>query len=56
MLGETSVLQGEKTQRVLELTADVIAANSANYTAWQYRWQVLQELGADLTQEYEFTR
>lgn len=51
-----SLLQGDKSARVLELTADVIAANSAHYTAWQYRWQVLQELGTDLTTEYDFTQ
>eukprot|EP00878_Enallax_costatus_P012747 GHUV01013311.1.p1 GENE.GHUV01013311.1~~GHUV01013311.1.p1 ORF type:complete len:222 (+),score=64.47 GHUV01013311.1:601-1266(+) len=48
--------KGEKSERVLALTADVITANSAHYTAWQYRWQVLQELETDLTQEYAFTK
>lgn len=28
---------GELSERVLELTADLIALNSADYTAWQYR-------------------
>lgn len=27
----------------------------ADYTAWEWRWQCLQALGADLTQEYTFT-
>ena len=47
--------QGEKSERVLGLTSDVIDANSADYTAWQYRWEVLTALQADLTREYEFT-
>jgi hypothetical protein len=49
-------MQGEKSDRVLQLTADVIAANQAHYSAWQYRWEVLQELGVDLTAEYQFTQ
>eukprot|EP00882_Tetradesmus_deserticola_P016427 GHRQ01017545.1.p2 GENE.GHRQ01017545.1~~GHRQ01017545.1.p2 ORF type:complete len:102 (+),score=42.15 GHRQ01017545.1:83-388(+) len=47
--------KGEKSERVLQLTADVIAANQAHYSAWQYRWEVLQELATDLTAEYQFT-
>ncbi|KAF6250982.1 hypothetical protein COO60DRAFT_704582 [Scenedesmus sp. NREL 46B-D3] len=50
------VAKGEKGERVLQLTADVIAANQAHYSAWQYRWEVLQELATDLTAEYEFTQ
>jgi len=50
------VLQGEHSERVLQLTADLIASNSADYTAWQYRWETLMKLQADLTQEYQFTQ
>jgi protein farnesyltransferase/geranylgeranyltransferase type-1 subunit alpha len=28
---------GEKSPRVLELTADALNMNAANYTVWQYR-------------------
>jgi hypothetical protein len=34
----------------------MIAFNSADYTAWQYRWEVLVALQADLEQEHAFTR
>mmetsp|Transcript_24497 Transcript_24497/g.56442 ORF Transcript_24497/g.56442 Transcript_24497/m.56442 type:complete len:335 (+) Transcript_24497:63-1067(+) len=46
---------GEFSQRVMELTADVIEHNSANYTAWYYRRRCLKELGLDLAAELEFT-
>ncbi|CAK0822005.1 unnamed protein product [Prorocentrum cordatum] len=45
----------EYSHRALELTADVIEHNSANYTAWYYRRKCLKALGADLDQEMEFT-
>mmetsp|Transcript_7424 Transcript_7424/g.13234 ORF Transcript_7424/g.13234 Transcript_7424/m.13234 type:complete len:334 (-) Transcript_7424:25-1026(-) len=47
--------RGEFSQRVMELTADVIEHNSANYTAWYYRRRCLKELGLDLAAELEFT-
>lgn len=47
---------GEKSPRVLQLTADMIRFNSADYTAWKYRWDTLVALGTDLQLEYEFTR
>lgn len=40
---------------MLQLTADLINANSADYTAWQYRWDTLLALKADLHQECVFT-
>lgn len=49
------LLQGEKSERVLQLTADVIDTNSADYTAWQHRWDTLVALQADLQQECAFT-
>uniref|UniRef100_A0A7S0R5Z1 Protein farnesyltransferase/geranylgeranyltransferase type-1 subunit alpha n=1 Tax=Chlamydomonas leiostraca TaxID=1034604 RepID=A0A7S0R5Z1_9CHLO len=47
--------KGEKSERALALTADMIHRNQADYTAWEYRWQCLNELGKDMSCEYEFT-
>lgn len=49
------LLQGEKSERVLQLTADMINRNSADYTAWQHRWDTLTALQTDLQQECVFT-
>lgn len=48
-------VQGEKSERVLELTADMISSNSADYTAWKYRWDTLTALKSDLQRECTFT-
>mmetsp|Transcript_85653 Transcript_85653/g.277429 ORF Transcript_85653/g.277429 Transcript_85653/m.277429 type:complete len:339 (-) Transcript_85653:179-1195(-) len=47
--------RNEFSERALQLTADVIDHNSANYTAWYYRRRCLKELGADLVAEHIFT-
>lgn len=47
--------KGEKSERVLQLTADMINRNSADYTAWQHRWDTLSALKADMQQECVFT-
>lgn len=49
------VLQGEKSERMLQLTADMINSNSADYTAWQHRWDTLTALKLDLQKECVFT-
>jgi len=45
---------GEKSQRALDLTADVVRLNSANYVGWWYRRQCLFALGADLELELDW--
>jgi len=45
----------EYSDRALDLTADVIEHNSANYTAWYYRRRCLSELKSDLQEELELT-
>lgn len=44
----------EKSERALHLTADCIWLNAANYTVWQYRREILKELGVDLKDELKF--
>lgn len=46
----------EKSERALKLTSKVIKLNSANYTAWQYRRDIIFTLDLDLFQELEFCR
>eukprot|EP01137_Pigoraptor_chileana_P009429 Opistho-2@57691 len=44
----------ERTLRALELTADVIRGNAANYTAWHYRRLLLEALNSDLREELAY--
>lgn len=48
------LVKEEYSERALELTREVIKANSANYTAWQYRRKCLSALKSDLGLEMEF--
>jgi protein farnesyltransferase/geranylgeranyltransferase type-1 subunit alpha len=47
--------KGELSERALDLTADVIKHNSANYTAWYYRRRCITEIHKNLKDELEFT-
>jgi len=50
-----AILQkNEKSDRALELTAEVISLNPANYTVWYYRRLLLKEMKKDLKQELEY--
>ncbi|XP_014206850.1 protein farnesyltransferase/geranylgeranyltransferase type-1 subunit alpha [Copidosoma floridanum] len=44
----------EKSERALDLTAECIMLNAANYTVWQYRRDILKALGVDLKDELKF--
>jgi|TARA_B110000977_G_scaffold107135_1_gene139522 protein farnesyltransferase/geranylgeranyltransferase type-1 subunit alpha len=37
-------VSGEVSRRVLDLTADAIAMNGANYTVWHRRWEVVEAM------------
>ncbi|EKM57639.1 uncharacterized protein PHACADRAFT_251373 [Phanerochaete carnosa HHB-10118-sp] len=45
------VKTGETSERVLELTEDIIRMNPAHYSAWQYRYRTLLALNAPLDAE-----
>lgn len=45
---------GEKSERALSLTEQVISHNSGNYTAWHYRRLCLYALNKNLAQELKF--
>lgn len=49
------IAKQEFSQRALDLTSQLIEFNSADYTAWKYRWQCLQALDVDPEWEYKFT-
>ncbi|XP_045450044.1 protein farnesyltransferase/geranylgeranyltransferase type-1 subunit alpha-like [Melitaea cinxia] len=44
----------EVSERALQLTKDAVEFNPANYTVWQYRRDLLQALGTDLTSELAY--
>lgn len=48
------IQKNEISERALQLTADAIALNSANYTIWFYRRQCLFGLKKDLDKELEY--
>mmetsp|Transcript_957 Transcript_957/g.1058 ORF Transcript_957/g.1058 Transcript_957/m.1058 type:complete len:306 (+) Transcript_957:129-1046(+) len=45
---------GELSERVLELTEEILDQNAANYTVWQYRRECLRHLHSDLDEELYF--
>ncbi|KAJ3010761.1 UNVERIFIED_CONTAM: CAAX geranylgeranyltransferase alpha subunit [Siphonaria sp. JEL0065] len=45
----------EKSQRVLDLTSEIIDLNPAHYTVWKVRQESLVALGSDLRKELEYT-
>ncbi|KAG7095416.1 hypothetical protein E1B28_006165 [Marasmius oreades] len=44
---------GEKSERVLELTQNIINMNPAHYSVWQYRYETLLALDSDLEAELQ---
>ncbi|KAL0577192.1 CAAX geranylgeranyltransferase alpha subunit [Marasmius crinis-equi] len=44
---------GEKSERVLELTRNIIDMNPAHYSVWQYRYETLLALNSDLEAELQ---
>ncbi|KAK2721186.1 protein farnesyltransferase/geranylgeranyltransferase type-1 subunit alpha-like [Artemia franciscana] len=50
------VVANERSERAFELTTDAVQLNPANYTAWQYRRLLLEDLNKPLADELEFCR
>ncbi|VDM33953.1 unnamed protein product [Hydatigera taeniaeformis] len=46
----------ERSPRVLELTAEALRMNAANYSIWAYRRNVLVTLNSNLANEHTFTK
>ena len=46
----------EVSQRALDLTADALDLNPANYTVWHHRRHLLKEFGANLESELDYCR
>ena len=44
----------ERSQRVIDLTAELLAMNAANYTIWKYRRDCLKALYSDWTKEFDY--
>lgn len=45
----------EKSLRAFQLTKDALKLNAANYTVWQYRREIIQELDLDLESELNYS-
>mmetsp|Transcript_44980 Transcript_44980/g.75047 ORF Transcript_44980/g.75047 Transcript_44980/m.75047 type:complete len:324 (-) Transcript_44980:71-1042(-) len=48
------VASGEKSQRAIDITHEVIARNGASCTGWHWRWLCLQSTDANLLKELEY--
>ena len=47
--------RGERSPRALELARALVGFNSADYTAWRWRWACVEALGGDLAEEAALT-
>ncbi|CAH8651012.1 unnamed protein product [Schistosoma margrebowiei] len=49
-----SLMKDERSERTLSLTSDILLFNPANYTAWEYRRRIIEEISPDLNGEMRF--
>ncbi len=50
----TVLKREEYSERVIQLTTDILELNAGNYTVWQYRRSCLLALNADLALELDY--
>jgi len=48
------VALGERSQRMLDITSEVIARNGASCTGWYWRWKCIQGLAGNLLEELDY--
>ena len=44
----------ERSERVLDLTREIIRMNGGAYTVWHHRWELVRSLGVDLAEEMRY--
>ncbi|XP_018644996.1 protein farnesyltransferase alpha subunit,putative [Schistosoma mansoni] len=49
-----ALMKDERSERTLSLTSDILLFNPANYTAWEYRRRIIEEISSDLNGELRF--
>ncbi|CAH8577525.1 unnamed protein product [Schistosoma turkestanicum] len=48
------LMKDERSERTFSLTSDILLFNPANYTAWEYRRRIIEEISPDLNSELRF--
>ncbi|TNN05537.1 Protein farnesyltransferase/geranylgeranyltransferase type-1 subunit alpha [Schistosoma japonicum] len=49
-----ALMKDERSERTFSLTSDILLFNPANYTAWEYRRRIIEEISPDLNDELRF--
>ncbi|CAH8649706.1 unnamed protein product [Schistosoma curassoni] len=49
-----ALMKDERSERTFSLTSDILLFNPANYTAWEYRRRIIEEISPDLNGEMRF--
>ncbi|CAH8623411.1 unnamed protein product [Heterobilharzia americana] len=46
-----ALMKNERSERTFSLTSEILSLNPANYTAWEYRRRIIEEISPDLVAE-----